>query len=220
MISIISGWYILLQYILAYLRYLEIICEIWSDWSISIWSSLYVQLINILTKIGKQTAVYNVWAYRGIQSNRVVNHIYILTWILNIVAVANKLIDFYILLIWSVSESNILTHIFHILWIFDILTYTCIWLWIITIEIDKLTHAGYLWASIKHLFNWAVCISWNINITNILIQTCLRWRVWKTLVVSGVLQNVNVVHIHDLQRVIRWTLTLTSEYLRYVCYVN
>ena len=75
LISIIACWYIYLQYILAYLRNLEIICEIWSDWSVSIWSSLNIQLINILTQIGKLTAVYNVWTYWGIQSNRVVNHI-------------------------------------------------------------------------------------------------------------------------------------------------
>jgi hypothetical protein len=220
LVPIVACWFIHLENILADLRYLETVREIGSDWSVSILSSLNIQLANILTQIGKLTVVNYVWTDWGIQSNWVINHVHILTWILYIVAVANVLVDFYIFSIWGVNESNILTYIFHILWVINILAYTSIWLWIVTIEIDKLTHTWYLWASIKYLINGSVCICWNINITNILIQTRLWWRVRKALVVSCVLQNVNVVYIDYLQRAARRALALTSKYLRDTCNVN
>ena len=98
---------------------------------------------------------------------------------------------------------------------------TWIWLGSITIEIDKLAHAGYLWASIKNLVDGGVSICWKIYIAHVLIQICLCWRIWVALIISGILYYVNVIYINNLQWIsLRVLGALATKYLRYACDIN
>jgi hypothetical protein len=63
---------------------------------------------------------------------------------LNIVAVSYVLVYFNVFSVWNVLNIDILTNILKILRVIYVLANAWIWLGSIYIEINKLTHAGYL----------------------------------------------------------------------------